>query len=71
MPPVTRVMVSRPLESPRKSAYTQVRLFFFPVLSREAVYSRGYGPEIGNVDEGVVERSEYSGYAEDEFTWRR
>ena len=31
--------------------------------------SRSYGPEIGDVDEGVVEGSEYAGYAKDEFTW--
>jgi len=33
------------------------------------VYSRSYGPEIGYVDEGVVEGCKYAGYAEDEFTW--
>jgi hypothetical protein len=33
------------------------------------VYSMSYGPEIGNVDEGVVEGRKYAGYAEDEFTW--
>ena len=27
-------------------------------------------PEIGNMDEGIVERCEDAGDAEDEFTWR-
>jgi hypothetical protein len=61
-------MVSRPLESPRKSAYEPLckcvgSIYMF------LVYSRSYGPEIGNVDEGVVEGRKYAGYAEDEFTW--
>ena len=30
--------------------------------------SGNYGPEIGDMDEGVVEGSEYAGDAEDEFT---
>jgi hypothetical protein len=62
-------MVSRPLESPRESANEPfykclVSIYMFQV------YSRSYGPEIGDVNEGVVEGSEYAGNAEDEFTWR-
>jgi hypothetical protein len=34
------------------------------------MYSRSYGPEIGDVNEGVVEGSENAGNTEDEFTWR-
>ena len=33
-------------------------------------YSRGYGPEISDVNEGVVEGGEYARNAEDEFTWQ-
>lgn len=32
-------------------------------------YLRDYGPEIGNVDEGIIERCEDTGDTEDEFTW--
>lgn len=31
---------------------------------------RFYGPEIGNVDEGIVEGGEDTGDTENKFTWR-
>jgi hypothetical protein len=66
-------MVSRPLESPRKSAYepfcTSVSsVSSLQFLRQKCHFSRSYGPEIGDVHEGIVEGSEYAGYAEDEFT---
>jgi hypothetical protein len=60
MPPVTRVMVSRPLESPRKSAYEPfhfVFIFYRDILP-PTCNSRVYGPKIGDVDEGIVEGCE-------------
>ena len=35
------------------------------------LYLCGDEPEIGDVDEGVVEGCEDAGDAEDEFTWRK
>ena len=101
MPPVTRQMVSRPLESPRMLASEPSLCFVFSIAQvndsgggagiqmleeshgispsplpplphwkppippakksltrRELILSRGYEPEIGDVDEGVVERGE-------------
>ena len=76
MPPVTRQMVSRPLESPRISAYKARWYFPTPKVqdAERAEKPSGNelnGPEIGDVDEGVVEGGEDAGYAEDIFTWKR
>ena len=62
-------MVSRPLESPRKSAYEPLYKCLVSIYMFQA-YSRGYGPEISDVNEGVVEGGEYARNAEDEFTWQ-
>ena len=76
MPPVTRQMVSRPLESPRMSAY-KARWYFPTTKVQDAERAEKpsgnelNGPEIGDVDEGVVEGGEDAGYAEDIFTWKR
>jgi hypothetical protein len=64
-------MVSRPLESPRKSAYEPFHLYcnLCGVFPPPTYYSRVYGPEIGDMDEGIVEGREDSCDSEDEFTW--
>ena len=41
----------------------------FVSIYKFEVDSKSYGPEIGDVNEGVIEGSEYAGNAEDEFTW--
>lgn len=64
MPPVTRVMVSRPLQ-------IQVSHHFFGHIRPDfnsMGSPRGYEPEIGDVHEGIVERSEDASNAEDELT---
>lgn len=64
MPPVTRVMVSRPLKiqvSPH--SFDQIR----PNLNSMG-FPRVYEPEIGDVHEGIVERSEDASNAEDKLT---
>jgi hypothetical protein len=38
MPPVTRVMVSRPLESPRKSAYEPLHKHVYDIYSNPAIF---------------------------------
>jgi hypothetical protein len=60
-------MVSRPLESPRKSAYKPFHIVYS--TNTPTYYLRVYGPEIGNVDEGIVEGCEDTCDTEDEFTW--
>lgn len=65
MPPVTRVMVSRPLQiqvSPH--SFNQIRPDFNSMGSPGV-----YEPEIGDVHEGVVERSEDASNAEDKLTY--
>ena len=60
MPPVTRLMVSRPLESPR--------LAFEPFCPHVALYSYSSDVrEIGDMDEGIVEGCEDARDAENEL----
>lgn len=74
IPPVTLLIVSRPLESPRILAYETFRtlLCVWPCLAQRqsGVWSLCYmdEPEIGDMDEGVVEGSEDAGDAEDGLT---
>jgi hypothetical protein len=70
MPPVTRVMVSRPLESPRKSAYEPFHKHVYDMYSNSPSIqcSKVYGPEIGDMDEGIVEGCEDSGNAENKLS---
>lgn len=73
MPPVTRQIVSRPLESPRMSAHEtdcarHEATSETPKMMREHCDMVSNGPEIGDMDEGVVEGSEDTGNAEYIFT---
>ena len=75
MPPVTREMVSRPLESPRL-AYDTILYFHIPTSLKgvPALFLSGSWigsnvREIGDMDEGVVEGSEDACNAENELAW--
>ena len=67
MPPVTRVMVSRPLESPRLAYVHSTRYIMRNCASALSSSSDVYIRKIGNVDEGIVEGSEDTGNAKDEL----
>lgn len=77
MPPVTREMVSRPLESPRLafvpffhvSQIVPIADFSFEVAGPGQVGGCSDVREIGDVDEGVVEGGEDTGNAKDELAW--
>jgi hypothetical protein len=66
-------MVSRPLESPRTLAYkteSPVNLVGLGLLLKEWTRARIDEPEIGDVDEGIIEGGKDSSDAKDIFTCR-
>lgn len=77
MPPVTREMVSRPLESPRLAfvpcfihCNPTARYFRFLGFAKSSAGGDWRGSDvrkIGDVDEGVVEGGEDAGNAKDEL----
>lgn len=85
IPPVTRTMVSRPLEeekikgSMKRQPLPLVISFFLCIYNNIYIYIYicpqnswliGWDtPEIGNVDESIIERSEDTGDTEDKFAY--